>query len=141
MRYGLVRYSEEQMRPFNYWDDPIKTVESNVTVYEDADGIGYASMIDFIQQKLGFCGCGDGLEVMEMLRDVLSAFEAQDQEACRKATGGGPAETVVLYVLDTNDLTEHSGIVHFSTLTEAGKKVLKWLRTELPESPIQGAAR
>ncbi len=86
-------------------------------------------MKDQILEQLNWCGCGNPDDALEYLRQILQLFKDKDKydEVCelihlKDQPGLG---YMILYYLDSIELTEHGGSVGGCWLSEKGETFLE----------------
>lgn len=88
--------------------------------YIDEDGCSWDSKKSYLQIKiLGFCGCGNGDEVMKYVRDFLLSVQEN-----RFGSYEDIPYMFISYWADHNEYTEHGTTVRCSWLTDKGKELL-----------------
>lgn len=98
---------------------------------------------DLYFKKLGWCGCGEPPEILQLVKDVLLAFQIENwKDRCDKVNELLGDDTdlgyVLLYSLDHVNLIEHGSNVWNSWLSDYGKEILNCLnRIENLESVFE----
>jgi hypothetical protein len=111
---------------------------------EMADGTVAGAALEFIESKVGFCGCGMPGEALEWLVGVLrilSVHPADDSwtpawERVRPSFTTDGECFAVLYWLDHLGLAEHGGSVYGSYLSDLGERILGDLTVLLKEESL-----
>lgn len=84
----------------------------------------------FYFDTLKFCGCGNPEDVLDFLRQTLSAIRDRSSSRDRENTLlplDSPLALTYRYWLDAQGWTEHGGSVYGAWLTKEGKEVLVML--------------
>lgn len=99
----------------------------------------------FWYDEATMCGCGDPVEVLEMIRDELARLDTPPSGGVRRQPAPDTREHRLLaFLLDSWGLTEHGTSLAWPWLTDEGHALLAALRSvaaigpaldALPETP------
>lgn len=90
---------------------------------------------EFIDHRLGFCGCGEPEQALKLIKGVLTAIDYSDQLGwpfrAKWFNALMPTTAIRMFVLNTlgaAGLTEHGSGIEGAWLTDEGRAFLTGLR-------------
>lgn len=98
--------------------------------YIDEDGTTYGNYLDFIESKLGLCGCRDG-EIVDDIFSVLMHLGSGENHGHYYTNfpieGPDKYKELILHILDSHRLLDHGVSIRGSWLSEEGREIVKRL--------------
>jgi hypothetical protein len=100
--------------------------------YTDEEGYYWENYWEYIENKLGLCGCIDEDITDDIFSVLLQLGESSGSVYYTNFTIEGPDKykELILHLLDSKGLIEHGGSIRGSWLTDEGREVVKKLAEE-----------